>query len=233
MMLKLFQKLNGDLRTDGFPTIVALGDSVTQGCFESLPGQTDYSAVYHNQLKLKLNLLFSKPLNVINAGIGGDNAPGGAARLERDVLCHNPDLVTVCFGLNDVNGEKETYWNALEEIFTRLKDAGIATVFLTPNMLNTRVLDSVPEGWLRDYAHKTAEMQNTGRMDEYISGAIAVANRLNVPVCDCYKIWKQMEQRGVDVSALLSNGINHPNREMHKLFADSLLNTLLELSAQN
>ena len=229
-MLKLFQKLNGDLRQDGFATLVALGDSVTQGCFESSPAQCDYTAVYHNQLKLKLNSLFRQPLNVINAGIGGDNAPGGAARLERDVLSHHPDLVTVCYGLNDVHGEKENYLNALEEIFTNLKEAGVCTIFMTPNMMNTRVLDSVPEGWLRDTAHRTAEIQNNGRMDEYISEAIALAKRMDVPVCDCYTIWKQMEAAGVDISASLANGINHPNRELHQLFANELLKTLLALS---
>lgn len=39
------------------------------------------------------------PVQFINAGISGDNAPSGLQRLERDVLAYHPDLTVVCFGL--------------------------------------------------------------------------------------------------------------------------------------
>jgi len=72
--MKLFEKMKGGLRKDGFVTIVALGDSVTQGCFETVPPSTDAEAVYHNRLRQKLAALYGCPVNMINAGIGGDSA---------------------------------------------------------------------------------------------------------------------------------------------------------------
>ena len=41
-------------------------------------------------------------MKVINAGISGHTTTEGLARLDRDVLQHKPDLVTVSFGLNDM-----------------------------------------------------------------------------------------------------------------------------------
>ena len=76
------------------PLIACLGDSVTHGCFEtqeyrdgSLGSAYDFAAVYHEKLKDGLSLLYpgAAPA-VINAGAGGDNAPGGLWRLERDLL---------------------------------------------------------------------------------------------------------------------------------------------------
>jgi lysophospholipase L1-like esterase len=46
-------------------------------------------------------------ISVLNAGLGGENASGALARLERDVIRHDPHLVTVCLGLNDSRSGKE------------------------------------------------------------------------------------------------------------------------------
>ena len=46
-------------------------------------------------------------------------------------------------------------------------------------------------------------------------------------VCDCYAKWKLLSQNGVDTTALLANGINHPSREMAWMFAYSLLETMM------
>ena len=90
-------------------TLAFLGDSVTQGCFEIYPEEPgnlnvvyDCEAVYHSRIKKIFSLLYpSLPVNIINAGISGDDALHGLARLDRDVISYNPDLTVVCFGLND------------------------------------------------------------------------------------------------------------------------------------
>lgn len=60
-------------------------------------------------------------MNVINAGIGGISAKTSMERMDKQVLSHNPDLIIVCFGLNDVNGTLEEYLDSLEEIFVKAK----------------------------------------------------------------------------------------------------------------
>ena len=64
-------------------------------------------------------------------------------------------------------------------------------------------------------------------MDRYMDAAKEAAEKCGAKVCDCYGAWKKLAADGVDVSALLCNRINHPNAEMHQLFADMLFDTIM------
>ena len=209
-------------------TIVFLGDSVTQGCFRT---HCDYNAVYHSLLKKKLEVLCpNSVVNVINAGIRGTAAPYGVDRLDRDVISKNPDLCVVCFGLNDVTRLEEglqPYIDSLSKIFEKLKAFGCEIIFMTPNMINTYVCENVLERYI-NYAETSMKWQNDGLMDKYIESGIAVAKEYGIPVCDVYGKWKKLNAHGVDTTMLLAEGINHPIREMHELFATSLLDTMME-----
>ena len=113
--------------------IVAFGDSVTHGAVGA--GEIDYESVYWNRLRKKiLDVRNYVPVNAINAGIGGITASASLARIERDVLSHNPDLIIVCFGLNDVNGSLETYLSSLRTIFEACRGENRDVIFMTPNM---------------------------------------------------------------------------------------------------
>ena len=205
--------------------IVVFGDSVSHG---AINGYMDYENVYWNRLKRKLNAYRDYvPVNVINASVGGTSAKGSLSRMEQQVLIHKPDLVIICFGLNDVNGELENYVGPLKEMFERCKKENYETIFMTPNMLNTYVADDTLQN-LREYATKTAAMQNSGRMDKYISAAVSLANDMGIPVCDCYAKWKELSKTQ-DTTLLLANRINHPTPEMHELFANELYSMIIEV----
>ena len=219
-------------------TIACLGDSVTQGCFDvfvKLDGQIetifDQEHAYHSYFKKMLAKLYPNvPINIINAGISGGNASHAYERLERDVLRYNPDLVIVCFGLNDVVGGIEklnNYTDALKNIFNDIKKSGAELIFLTPNMLNTEIS---PHLYKHEVALETATiisgLQNEGIMDIYMEAAIKTCEECGVIVCDCYKKWKAMYKCGVNITELLSNKINHPTEELNKIFAYSLVETI-------
>lgn len=215
------------LQTLGPVNIVFLGDSVTHGCFED--GVFDYDAVYHARVgrMLRQGNPFM-PVNVINAGIGGTTAKFALTRLERDVLCHRPELVVVCFGLNDVGGEMAEYTQSLSGIFSALNAQGIDAIFMTPNMLNTRVDEANTTPALLDFARLTCSWQTSGRMDAFMDAARACARAHDISVCDCYALWKAMAEEGQDTTQLLVNRINHPTREMHSLFATELYRLMME-----
>ena len=224
----------------GGVTICFLGDSVTQGCFELFLKQNgeiethyDQRSTYHSYVARILSSLYpSLPVNIINAGISGGNAPHGALRLEKDVLKYHPDLCVVCFGLNDVmNGMDglSAYTKALTDIFVALKNAGIETIFMTPNMMNTEISVHLERETPRKVAKETMTAQMEGIMDAYINAAIEVCEKNGVVICDCYSRWKKLSDAGVNTTNLLANHINHPTREMNWLFAVSLIETMLEI----
>lgn len=220
------EKLNMDfarLVENGPINIVAFGDSVTHGAVG--PDEINYETVYWNRLHRKITALRNYvPVNVINAGIGGMTAASSLARMERDVFSHHPDLVIVCFGLNDINGPLAEYTDALAAIFRACHRYGTAAIFMTPNMLNTYVTEDTPPE-LREYAAKTAAIQNDGTMDAYMQAACRTAREQGIPVCDCYALWKQRSETE-DTTRLLANGINHPRAELHELFAQELFRML-------
>ena len=156
--MKIKEKINLNyegLIEHGPITIVAFGDSVTHGAVGA--GEIFYDTVYHQLLKEKINAVRNYvPVNVINAGIGGITAKDSIGRIDSQVLCHNPDLVIVCFGLNDVNRDLDDYLDSLRVIFERCS-AVCDVIFLTPNMLNTYVAPGTEEKYL-EYAALTAKV---------------------------------------------------------------------------
>lgn len=235
--MKIIQKLAGNSKQHEGVTIAFLGDSVTQGCFEvykngdgRIEPVCDPQSAYEMGVLRILGTLFpATPVNVINAGISGNHAPAGLARIDRDVIRHAPDLTVVCFGLNDCKGNDdsiERYTAALEGIFLRLKEAGTEILFMTPNMMNTTVSPQLSDPDLIAIAENCAAAQNNGTFDAHIEAAKALCKKHAVPVCDCYSIWKTLWESGVNTTELLSNKINHPTREMNKLFAIELVRTM-------
>lgn len=226
--MKIKEKINmeyNDLVKHGPITIVAFGDSVTHGAVS--PGEINYETVYWNRLRRKINAVRSYvPVNVINAGIGGITAGDSLDRMESQVLSHNPDLVIVCFGLNDVNLELNEFLEPLGTIFDKCIQRGVEVIYMTPNMLNTYVADDTEES-IREYAAVTATMQSEGKMDQYMARAVELARSKGVTVCDCYSKWKKLSEKE-DTTMLLANRINHPVKEMHELFAESLFETIFE-----
>ena len=236
---KMAAKLQNNLACEGV-TIAFLGDSVTQGCFDiyqQLGGgiETYYEQkhTYERGVWEILSMLYpSCPINVINAGISGDSAPGGLARVERDVLRHQPDLCVVCYGLNDAcatdDGSIARYTGALRGIFNAIQAAGIELIFMTPNMMNTHVSPHLTNPAFVTIAEATAKRQTSGGFDQHIEAARALCRELSVPVCDCYAIWKTLHASGVNTTELLANKINHPTPAMNRMFAYELVKTMLE-----
>ena len=226
--MKITEKINLDLHglmEHGPINIVVFGDSVTHGCFGM--DEIDYDAAYWNKLRKKINSVRDYvPVNVINAGIGGVTARTSLLRMDKQVLAHNPDLIIICFGLNDVNCTLDDFLTPLGKIFEKAVASGADVIYMTPNSFNTSHAPDTPEKYFA-YAKTTMEYQLGGRMDTYMEAAIKLANEKGVIVCDCYAKWNKLAETQ-DVTYLLANRINHPKREMHELFAQSLFDIIFE-----
>ena len=237
-IMELIKRKAQDNMNNGGVTIAFLGDSVTQGCFEIYMDndgepQTIFNSNYgyHNALRQIFAYLYpSVPVNIINSGISGDNAPHALGRLHRDVIRYSPDLVVVCFGLNDCFQEEQgipQYIDALGEIFNTLKEKEIDVIFMTPNIMNSKISPLITERAGRELSQTTMKLQNDGTLDAYIAAAKKLCQQMNVPVCDCYAKWKKLQDNGVDTTELLANRINHPRKEMNWMFAIQLFETII------
>ena len=69
---------------------------------------------------------------------------------------------------------------------------------------------------------------DSGRMDRYVEAEKKVARELHIPVADAYAVWKQMASEGVDTTAMLANGMNHPTPEAHHIFLDVLTKVIFD-----
>ena len=232
-IIEKFKEKQTNLHACRQPVIAFLGDSVTQGCFEIYNNKgrvvtTFYPEdAYSARVKEIFAMLYpSVSLNIINAGISGDSSWGGLERLERDVLSFSPDLVVVCYGLNDAGqgaASLDRYGQSLHEIFTRITASGAECIFMTPNLRSDDTEYVNPDPLLERCVRGIAANECEGWLQTYLARAREVAAACHVPVCDCNALWLAMKAGGVNTNALLSNDVNHPTKELHWMFAYELV----------
>ena len=236
--LEKLKAKNADFHHNPVPVMVCLGDSVTQGCFELYnPTPDTIETVFEQQhaysqlLKNAFNLLYPRAnAAVINAGHSGGTAQQAIGYLERDVFSLHPDLVVVAFALNDSGGGMDgipAFKESLRRIFALCREREIDCMYVTPNMMNTYVSGKIIDPVSRTrYAPVFAERQNGGMLDAYVEAGKEAARECGVAICDVYGTWKRLHACGVDTTALLSNHLNHPTREMQQLIANKILEEL-------
>ncbi len=205
--------------------IVALGDSVTQGI--TGVDQIAHEAVYHARFKRSLERRFPlTTFSVINAGVDGHTAGDGVQRLDRDVIRHQPDLVLVAFALNDaaIHGADGTdgFEHNLTRIVDDVRDRTKADVALvTPNMMLTRDNDAIPACY-QQYTRLMLDTQVEGVLAAYAERVRRVAEARGAVLVDVYARWERLARKGVDTTAMLANGLNHPTDEAHAIAAEAL-----------
>src|SRR5262245_64632578 len=75
--------------------VVLVGDSITAA--------RTYGKLIENYTLLRFP---QRKVRFVNAGKGGDTAEGALERLQRDVFVHQPTLVTLACGINDIRSEE-------------------------------------------------------------------------------------------------------------------------------
>lgn len=86
------------------------------------------------------------PLRMVNAGFGGTGSSLAAFRLERDVLCHRPDLVFVEFAVNDMDHpDHDLTLRGMESVIRRLRqdlpEADVCLVYTVSHPMLRLLLD--------------------------------------------------------------------------------------------
>lgn len=141
-------------------SIVFTGDSVTD-CFKDTKENSPYGNGYVNLTISQLICIFpNKNFKFINSGISGNRSTDLLERFENDVINHNPDIVTICIGINDVlrkynNGfgpvDIETYEQNLENMINQTLTKTNNIILLSPyvvepNKQNPMLYDMISYG---------------------------------------------------------------------------------------
>lgn len=185
--------------------VVCFGDSVTGVYYH-----TGSRRAYTDMLGIALQQAAPQAsIEMFNAGISGHTTENALARIDHDVISHQPDLVTVMFGLNDMTRVPlETYRENLKTIVHKCQAAGSEVILATPN--NVITTDDRP----------------TEKLIQYCDVIREVGSELNIPVCDAYRELDAVRTHApFDWRLLMSDAI-HPNMAGHKRIATCLAQTI-------
>jgi len=203
--------------------VVALGDSTT-----NCVGRSDVTeaTAWRTLVRAALAERLGEPVEMIDAGVNADVAPLVAERLDRDVLAHEPDWVTVMLGTNDAgyfrppDGVADTPRVAIEEferrmraIIARIRDAGARAVLCTSVPMSAHY-------WLRELPAYVENGLNY-LVEAYAAVTRRLAAELGLPLAEVYQAFQQHPQR----DDLIPDGI-HPDPRGQRLIADTLLPVL-------
>jgi lysophospholipase L1-like esterase len=106
------------VRGNASVTIVAMGDSLIE--------KSNWVQIFDELLEA--NYPYAE-YNTIASGKGGEMARGGNARFDSTVAIHNPQIIIIAYGTNDVGGHSSGFTGNLEAIVIKAKNLG-ARVFV-------------------------------------------------------------------------------------------------------
>ena len=155
--------------------IVCFGDSIT-GVYYHTGGRRAYPEMLEIALR---RLCPAARVSIINSGVSGNTTEAGLARIESDVLSHQPHRVTVMFGMNDAARlPVEAYHANLKRILGRCCNAGSEVLLCTPNSIHDED-SSRPVARLREFAQV---VRNT-------------AEEEHVALTDCWQAFEEIRSR--------------------------------------
>jgi lysophospholipase L1-like esterase len=174
------------LRTGKHVTIVAFGDSITEVTFHTRGRM--------NWVQLLEEAIFEEYGNgvctMINSGKCASSYREGLTRIERDVLCFNPDLVILAFGMNDagagLDGLAAFKENVRKTITLIREQCGSEILIRTPNPVVT--VHGMP---LPVEQQRPGQVWENPRrpLKEYAAALVELAAELNCSCVDHYTLW--------------------------------------------
>jgi len=153
--------------------------------------------------------------NVIVTASGGENSESGAARFEREVLCHRPDVVTLDYALNDRRLGLDRARDAWRSMIDAALARGVRVLLLTPTPDNTQCADYDGED-----AHE---------LEAHAAQIRALAAESGVGLVDSLDAC--LRHAGRERLDSLLSWINHPNRTGHELVAAELMRWFPEMGS--
>ncbi|MGK6350892.1 SGNH/GDSL hydrolase family protein [Parapedobacter sp. DT-150] len=143
-------------------------------------------------------------INVIVTAIGGENSIKGAARFEKDVLPHKPDVLFIDYALNDRFQDIHQAQTAYKQMIDRALAEGIKVILLTPS----------PDQRIAIRAMDTP-------LDKLSEQIRELSKQYHIGLVDIYSIFKGII--GEKELKYYMASVNHPNKRGHDVIAAELV----------
>lgn len=197
-MIKPAQTINKLI--DSTPvTIVALGDSLTQGWMVS-KGYLDFLR------EMLIKKFPQSRFKLINSGIPGDTADSGLSRLRWDVLHYDPDCVFIQYAINDAFSgfTEQQFKNTIRAIIDKIKEHGDADIVL------------ITSGYIGDN-------DDNRHVEGYYSQLEILGEDYGIPVVLTHEYWKKKIRDGILFGSLVQSDSVHPTEEGYRLMAEAIM----------
>lgn len=181
-------------------TIVALGDSLTQGWMVS-KGYVDF-------LKEMIHVKFPQSrFSLVNSGIPGDTADSGLYRMKWDVLRYNADCVFIQYAVNDAFSgfTEQQFKRNIKGIIDTIRDNGNADIVL------------VTSGYIGDN-------DDNRHVEGYYRQLEVLGKDYLIPVVLTHEYWKKKIREGILFGSLVQYDCVHPTEEGYRLMAEAIMN---------
>jgi len=199
-------------------SIVFFGDSITELGIQPTGYVTLIEQVLHRDYP---------DLRIIGAGISGNRVPDLIARFEQDVLDHNPTIVIIYIGINDVwhsilpghaGTPKDEFRAGLSEMIDRLRNDEVRIILCTPSVVGEKSDGSNPLD---------------PKLDAYADISRQLAQEKEIELCDLRTVFldylEQHNPAQKSTGILTYDGV-HLSDTGNRLVAQTLLAQLRSLS---
>ena len=190
--------------------IVAFGSSSTQGIGASSPEHS-----YPAQLQADLGrMLPGQKIEVLNRGVGGEDADDMMKRIDADAIAPKPDLVILQTGSNDpIRGVPlDRFMENTRKALLEIRARGIDTMLLEPQWCPT--------------------LERTPGAGAYRDAVRAIGAELGVPVIKRSSLMQSwLREQRVTMSELLSEDGLHMRDAGYALLADAVAHEIIEQAA--
>lgn len=199
------------------PVVVTLGDSITRGVRSGVTAEQTFSALLQRELRDDF-----PGLTVVNQGIGGERTDQVLHRLEKDILSLRPDLVTVMYGTNDSYVDRgKTVSRLSEEQFEK----NLRLIVSRLTMANVKVVVMTEPCWGNNAGKNGLGEHPDERLRRYMQATRGVAESLQIPLVDHYRVWTKHRDAGNDPGDWTTDQC-HPNPDGHRELARAMLPVL-------
>ena len=211
---RLLPKTMKKIRAHETLTILAWGDSVTDGGYVPDPSRNRWQEQFATRLRQRFPeakiVLVSEAWGGRNTGSYLAEPPGSAHNYQEKVLAVKPDLIVSEF-VNDAGLNPQQVEERYSKLLADFQGIGAEWIVLTPHYVRP------------DWMGLSRERDIDEDPRPYVAGLRAFAAKHGVALAEGSKRYGRLWRQGIPYTTVMLNSINHPDAAGMKLFADAIL----------